>query len=501
MKPFIYNQLLLAVLITGIGLIPTGRLTAQIFTTLHSFGAVGIDPIGLYTNSDGASPNGSLIISGNTLYGTAVEGGSSGNGTVFKLNTDSTGFTILHSFTATPNYINSDGAGPFAGLVLSGKTLYGTASSGGSFGSGTVFKLNTDGSGFRTLHSFTTPPNPAPSPNSDGAVPFARLILAGDTLYGTANQGGSFGYGTLFKLTTNGTSFTTLHSFAGGSDGASPLAELILSSATLYGSASVGGTSGNGTVFAVNTDGTGFTTLYSFATTSGSPEYTNSDGSGPRGLILSGNTLYGTALAGGSSARGTVFALNTNGTGFTTLYSFSAVGIEPTGVYTNSDGANPRAGLILSGNALYGAGFYAGSSGHGTVFAVNTDGMGFTVLHSFTEADPNTGANSDGANPYAGLILSDTSLYGTAVGGGASGSGAVFSLSLPQPPQLTIIRSGPNVILTWPTNATGFALQTSPNLDSPNSWIAATYSSVIVGDQYFLTNNISGSAQFYRLKK
>src|SRR6266568_8427733 len=92
-----------------------------------------------------------------------------------------------------------------------------------------------------------------------------------------------------------------------------------------------------------------FTTLHSFTATPGTPA-TNSDGAGPQArLVLSGNTLYGTASAGGSSGFGTVFAVNTNGTGFTNLHSFAATSA------TNSDGHNPRAGLILSGNILYGA--------------------------------------------------------------------------------------------------------------------------------------------------
>jgi uncharacterized repeat protein (TIGR03803 family) len=110
------------------------------------------------------------------------------------------------------------------------------------------------------------------------------------------------------------------------------------------------------------------------------------------GLVLSGNTLYGTARNGGKGG-GTVFAINTNGIGFTNLHSFSG----------GSDGQNPYADLILSGNTLYGTTQYGGSSGKGTVFAVKTDGTGFTNLHNF--AALNNSTNSEGANPHAGLIL------------------------------------------------------------------------------------------------
>src|SRR6266403_382999 len=182
--------------------------------------------------------------------------------------------------------------------------------------------------------------------------------------------------------------FTNLYGFTGGSDGGAPYAGLILSSNTLYGTASGGGSSGNGTVFAVNTDGSGFTNLYRF--TGGN------DGSAPAaGLVLSGNPLYGTTTAGGSSGNGTVFAVNTGGSGFTNLYGFTG----------GSDGSAPAAGLVLSGNTLYGTASAGGSSGNGTVFAVNTGGSGFTNLYSFT-------GGSDGSAPAAGLVLSGNTLYG-----------------------------------------------------------------------------------------
>src|SRR5262249_19816257 len=142
---------------------------------------------------DGARPTARLILSGDTLYGTAEEGGTGGTGTVFTIHTDGSGFTTLHNFSARTTSpsgipINSDGAYPNNGLILSGNSLYGTANQGGSSGFGTVFKLNTDGTGFRTLHSFTALDNNVR--NSDGANPLAGLILSGDTLYGTTTTGG-----------------------------------------------------------------------------------------------------------------------------------------------------------------------------------------------------------------------------------------------------------------------------------------------------------------------
>jgi uncharacterized repeat protein (TIGR03803 family) len=480
---------LLAPLLAVLNLIPAGRVMAQTFAVLHSFTATHTDSSDVYTNTEGANPLAGLIAdaSGNTLYGAAEVGGRFGNGTVFKLNTDGTGFTNLHSFT-----YGSDGAGPRGGLLFTNNTLYGTAGAGGGSGAGTVFALNANGTGFTNLYSFTG--------GSDGASPYAGLILSGNTLFGTTVYGGGSHYGTVFAVNTDGTGFTNLHSFTYGSDGALPLAPLILSGSTLYGTAGISDNSvfgsGNGTVFSLN--GTALTTLHSFTLLSGLSA-TNSDGANPYGgLILSGSRLYGTAVDGGSSGNGTVFALNTDGTSFTNLHTFIG----------SSDGATPYAGLILSGNTLYGTTRQGGISGIGTVFSVNTDGTGFRTLYSFTAASTNssgTYTNADGYFPYAGLILLGGSLYGTTEYGGSSGNGTVFSISFP--PQLTITPSGippSGIILSWPTNVagfdyTGYTLQSTPNLVSP-LWTTNSPAPVVIAGQNTVTIPITGAQQFYRLK-
>ena len=129
------------------------QVSAQTLGILHTFSAGGalidLDVVTL-TNSDGMQPSAGLVLSGNTLYGTAPNGGISGGGTVFKVNIDGTGFTTLHNFLG-----RDDGFRPVAGLAVSGNVLYGTASAGGNSESGAVFRLGTDGTGFTTLHHFT----------------------------------------------------------------------------------------------------------------------------------------------------------------------------------------------------------------------------------------------------------------------------------------------------------------------------------------------------------
>ena len=340
------------------------------------------------------SPRAGLVSKGDVLYGTTYFGGNLGAdrlhnwgvGTVFKVNTDGTGYTILRNFNS------SDGANPQASLILSGSTLYGTTHNGGSVPQGTVFKLNTDGTTFSVLQNFDY---------ANGAWPDAALVLSGSTLYGTTWGGGGSGQGVVFRVNTDGTGFTLLKWFTNSVEGGSLSAGLVLDGSTLYGTTYYGGSSDFGTVFKLNTNGTGYAVLKSF---------TGSDGAHPEeGLVLNSGTLYGTTGWGGGLNKGVVFKVSTNGTGYMVLKSF-----------TGSDGAWPRGTLLLDGSTLLGTTEYGGGSDKGTVFKVNTDGTGYTVLKSF--------AGSDGAWPYAGLLLKHSTLYGTTSTGGAWDCGTAFSL-------------------------------------------------------------------------
>lgn len=501
MKTYTKNLIFLSALIVTFGLIPAGSVPAQTFTTLHNFNGF-----------QGAYPYGGLILSSNMLYGTASNGGGSGGpGAVIAIQPDGAGFTNLHALTA------SEGAEPYAALILAGDTLYGTTSGIGNYGTngnGTVFAIKTDGTGYRTIYSFTAL-DPTYYTNRDGKSPRAGLVLSGNTLYGTAIYGGSSGKGTVFAVNTDGTGFTNLHSFNGPSgsstnnDGNAPWGGLVLSGKTLYGTTAFGSGFDNGTLFKINTDGTGYTNFYNFTPIyyNGNLDvFTNSDGANPfAGLILSGDTLYGTANNGGTAGSGTVFAVSTNGTGFRTLYSFTL--IPPYPPHINSDGSQPYASLLLSGNTLYGTAAYGGASANGTVFAVRTNGTGFTLLHTFTPLEENyntnTGetyyTNSDGAVPFSELTLSGNVLFGTANLGGASGAGTVFSLSLPLP-QLTIVRSGTDVVLTWPAEVIEFALQSATTLTLPEDWAPVPQPAVTNGAQISVTIPASTSPKFFRLK-
>src|SRR5204863_8871854 len=114
-------------------------------------------------------------------------------------------FATLHAFSSSDAVTgaNNDGSAPWTDLVLSGNTLYGTASRGGGANSGTIYKVNTDGTGFTTLHSFSAL-DAVGQTNNDGAFPLGALMLSGNTLYGTTYRGGATGTGTVFKISTDG---------------------------------------------------------------------------------------------------------------------------------------------------------------------------------------------------------------------------------------------------------------------------------------------------------
>jgi uncharacterized repeat protein (TIGR03803 family) len=250
-----------------------------------------------------------------------------------------------------------------------------------------------------TLASFSGSP--------DGSAPVAGLLLSGNTLYGTTQNGGANGDGAVFSLPISGGTPTILASFNGTTTGSAPLSDLILSGSTLYGTTSGGGASSSGEVFSVPTSAVNATptVLASFNGTS--------TGNGPAaGLILSGSTLYGTTSGGGAHSDGEVFSLPITGGTPTVLGSFSGT----------ATGSNPDADLILSGTTLYGTTRNGGANSDGAVFSESISGGTPTRLASFN--------NTDGKFPVSSLVLSGTTLFGTAQGGGGNNAGVVFSLPI-----------------------------------------------------------------------
>jgi uncharacterized repeat protein (TIGR03803 family) len=339
------------------------------------------------------APHGSLIDYGGVLYGTTYSGGASDRGTVFKINPDGSGYAQLHSFAGGA----ADGNGPQDSLIESGGVLYGMTYYGGASNDGTIFKINPDGSGYALFHSFR-------GGSIDGFNPYGSLIVLGGALYGMMSSDYLGNNGTIFRINSDGSGYALLHYFAGGSgDGMTPFGSLCVLGGTLYGMTYSGGASNNGTIFKINPDGSGHALLHSFAGGAG-------DGNGPQGsLIESGGVLYGMTLGGGAGNNGTIFKINPDGSGYALLHGFGGGA---------GDGKSPFGSLCVSGGALYGMTQLGGAGNLGTVFKMNPDGSGFTLLHSFV------GGAGDGKNPFGSLCVLGGTLYGMTSQGGASNGGA-----------------------------------------------------------------------------
>ena len=388
---------------------------AQSFTSTSLSDTIGAYPIGaLVQGTDG------------NLYGPGFYGGlfqkSTGLtlGTLFRLSPAGT-LSLIHDFHF------AEGSQP-TGLVLeTNGNLYGTTASGGANpcgtggGCGTVFAF-TSGGTLKTLYSFS-------STGVEGVDPVGGLTIGpdGSTLYGTAQQGGTPGCGTIFKITPTGTP-TVLHTFD-CNDGAYPIAPLVLgTNGNLYGTTQAGGLSGTGsagagTVFEITSGGT-FTTIHNF---------NFADGAVPMGALeqAADGNFYGVTYQGGSHSEGTFFVISPGGRTFQTLYNFTG----------GSDGGTPGTGLVLGADGnFYGTTSGSGQNGmYGTVFKITPAGFP-TTLHTFD--------GTDGGNFPTLMQHTNGTFYGTTRQFGANnncppvnGCGTVFSLSTDLGPFVTAVPS------------------------------------------------------------
>jgi uncharacterized repeat protein (TIGR03803 family) len=434
------------------------------------------------------------VFSADTFYGIAYAGGPLGTGTVFAVKSNGTGFTNLHNFSGP-----TDGANP-TDLVISSNVLYGAANGVGYANNGTIFSIHTDGTGFENLyafsylHSITLPPSGQVG-NSDGANPVSIAISPDNIIFGAARAGGESGenVGTVFALDTSGAGFTTLLGFTviaapGSSNPGEPPNGIILAAGQLYGTTDGGGVELGGGVYTINTNGTGFALLHNFlwdflTFTNAPGSNTNTAGDDPANLLSSGNALYGTTQVGGNPGAGSVFTLNLDGTGFKTLHVFQRD--------STNDGANPAGRMTLLGNTLYGTTSNGGPLDRGTIFQINTDGSDYAVVYTFS-------GTNDGYHPVNEMTLVGNTLYGVTTAGGTGGNGTIFSFSLP--PSLTINTSGTKLVLSWPTNLTGYAVQSSTNLNS-SVWESVPVTPGITNGEYLLIFPLRGTQQFYRLSQ
>jgi uncharacterized repeat protein (TIGR03803 family) len=436
---------------------------AQTVTNLFSFAGFPVN---------GDHPYCALIQDSNgNFYSTTEFGGtnSCNCGTVFRIS-PSGSFTSLYSFAGTP----TDGADPWAALVWGNDgNFYSTASEGGAYGSGTVYRISPGGN-YTNLYSFGAVPN-------DGADPWAAMVLDADgDFYGTTPFGGTHNSGTVFRISSSGNE-TNLYSFGTHrTDGSGPYGGLALGAdGNFYGTASGGGTHNSGVVFRVSPSG-GYTNLYSFG---GAPN----DGSIPYDPALvqaSDGNFYGSTVQGGAGSCncGIVFRISPGGS-YSNLHTLSS---------------NPARGAF--------AGLMQGSDGN---FYGPTIGSIFSVTPAGTLTTLDTLPMSDGDVVYPNVIIqgSDGNFYGTTGKGGTSGVGFVYRLSVPlNPPPFPINQitgaqvSGTNVVFNIPSIENEiYQLQFSSSL-TPTNWVNTGGSITSIGSTMTLTNVAGASPPqgFYR---
>jgi uncharacterized repeat protein (TIGR03803 family) len=326
------------------------------------------------------------------LYGTTGYGGTTNQGTIFKVTTTGMSYIVLWNFDGTSGYL------PLGGLTLASAdgNFYGTTAGGGTSNYGTLFRFNPSTSTLTVLHNFT---------KAESSPAVAPVEAKDFNLYGTAQSGA------VYRLTVKTGTYQLLPNPAPNIPNA-PL--LQASDGYLYGTSQLGGKNNLGTVFRMNTAGT-ITIVHSFK---------GSDGAEPVGPLVQGKngSLYGTtSIEGSVSNAGTVFKLTVPAFKLTTLHAFDG---------TNGD--SPVGGLLAAtdGN-FYGTTTIGGAVEDGTIFQITPGGV-FTKLFEFTGA----GGAVSGAFPDT-TLTEDTNgvLYGLTSGGGANGvgdgDGVFYSLTLP----------------------------------------------------------------------
>jgi uncharacterized repeat protein (TIGR03803 family) len=399
-------------------------------TVLYSFEAPAPNTFASFL---GSQPDTRPVLGpANTVYGMTYVGGDNGNGVIYRYDLKSHKYTVLHTFGALDASGNNfDGANPGVALTRGpDDVFYGMASFGGTNGNGTIFKITATGE-FTVLHTFSA--LDANAHNEDGANPLRTIVVGNDgNLYGTTRLGGQNTCGTspflnscgvVWVMDRSGHNFRVLHQFSPTEGHAASLLEA--QDGLFYGCAVWPTTAApSGILYRMAPSGQHFEVLYSFSQTTNGANADGADCYEPL-VETEPGVFYGTATYGGTNSNGVVFRYSVrNPKVVEILHTFSSL----TSTGANWDGANPYARLTLGRDGrFYSTASYGGLNGNGVDYRIRPDGY-FEVLHTFSATDPTTGANQDGATPDYGVIFDgNNSLIGMTDYGGNGSPGGFYN--------------------------------------------------------------------------
>ncbi len=363
-------------------LLGMGHLNAQI-TDLHNF-------------SVNSAPYADVTTTGNKLFGASNEGGKNGYGYFFSVNKDGSAFKDIWDCNDTGLVEgNANGGYPYGDVTVIANKLYGFNEDGGAFGYGNIFRIDTNGAGYKDLHDFND--------TAGASMEWGALTLIGNKFFGMTYGGGAYGYGVIFSIDTNGAGYKDIFNF-NDTNGAYPQSvSLAVYEDKLYGITYQGGINDSGVIFSIDTDGSGYKDLVDF---------TYSKGYFPYGfLTLVGNKLFGMTYEGGTLDSGVIFSVDTNGIAYKILVNMDS-----------ATGCFPQGALTLARNKLYSMTYQGGAHDSGDIFSIDTNGTGFKRIYDFQ------GGSSAFYPSGNNITVSTDTLFGMTWDGGLNGYGELFML-------------------------------------------------------------------------
>jgi uncharacterized repeat protein (TIGR03803 family) len=451
---------LLVMMVLLMGIRP---LMAQI-TDLHDF-------------SFNSNPYGNVTVSGCKLFGSSNQGGKNGFGYFFSVNKDGSGFKDIWDCNDTGSVIgNSNGGYPYGDVTVIGNKLYCFNEDGGAFGYGNIFRIDSDGKGYKDLHDFN---------DTTGAnMMMGALTRVGNKFYGMTYGGGAYGYGVIFSIDTNGAAYKDLFDF-NGINGANPQSvTLAISKNKLYGITCMGGVKDSGVIFSIDTNGSGYKDLVDLNYSKGFYPYGS--------LTLVGNKFFGTTYEGGAHDSGVAFEINTNGTEYKKLVDMDS-----------ATGCFPQGSLIFADNKLYSETYQGGVNNSGTIFSIDTNGAGYKIVYNFE------GTSSAYYPENYSLTLSNDTLFGIISDGGLNGYGELFMLQdTKEPASIAAIKEPNSTVNVYPNPNNGvFNIQiadsqqplANSHIEVYNMLGEKVYSAMANGQMQVDLSNNAGGTYAYRL--